>query len=158
MPEAAMSEDAFGGRDAGAPPAETLEHSVLTTAAPASQEFNTALVHSVVHAARRSSLRRHAGRVQNGHRLIDVDAEPGHRVGLAILAAEELLRHLPAVTVRCDPPTRADPAVRNEVIGLLTAVAERLDTTSADRTRSPADRLARDGAAGQLRRARAVLP
>ena len=85
--------------------------------------------------------------------------DPGwDRFGLHVLAAEELLRHLPDATVKCEPPSRTDPDVRDAVTRLLTAVANRLDRASGDETRSLADRLACDAAAGLVRHALAVLP
>ena len=80
------------------------------------------------------------------------------RFGLHVLAAEELLRHLPDATVKCEPPSRTDPDVRDAVSRLLTGVANRLDRASGDETRSLADRLACDAAAGLVRHALAVLP
>ena len=87
------------------------------------------------------------------------DSDPAlDRFGLEVLAAEELLRHLPIAATLCDPPALGDPEVRFELAAVVAAVADRLALASRDVTGTLAHRLACDAAAGLLRRAVGLLP
>lgn len=80
------------------------------------------------------------------------------RFGLNVLAVEELLRDLPDVAVVCDPPSKDDTEAPAAVARLVRALAAHLDRGAADDRGALVDRLTRDAAAGQLRRAVAALP
>ncbi len=87
------------------------------------------------------------------------DTDPAwDRFGLEILAAEELLRHLPIAATACDPPAPGDPDARFALAALLAAAADRLALATRDGTGTLAHRLSCDAAAGLLRCAIGLLP
>jgi hypothetical protein len=91
------------------------------------------------------------------HELGDTDLA-WDRFGLEVLAAEQLLRHLPIAAAACDPPALGDPDVRIQLAALVAAVADRLALASRDVTGTLAHRLACDAAAGLLHRTIGLLP
>jgi hypothetical protein len=78
--------------------------------------------------------------------------------GLAVLAAEELLRpYVPDTSPQCHRPERGDARTRGAVLELLHALTVRLERGAADESLPLAGWLARDAAAQQLRSAMAAL-